>query len=104
MRRIAKVAAIFNELNAVNDDYSSLELMEAAEALLEFAHPDHIGPAANDAEYSTSFDRWSLDAAFADEGWLILCRRGQDYSAWEEEEIYDPREPLEALGLAGGFR
>lgn len=94
MRRAEKVAAIYLELNAVNDRYSSLQLIEASEALLDLSHPDYIGPAMNDAEYGTSFDRLSLDSAFADGGWKILCRRGHEYCPSNEDEFCDRREPM----------
>ena len=106
MKRAQKVKAVFSILNAANDDFAAVEVLLAAEHLVEIAADSYAGrAAANDPNYDHLFDRWSLDSAFADDGWRILSRRGVDYCPeWDDDELFDPREPLEALGLIGGFR
>lgn len=91
MKRSAKVTAIFDEFcDVVGEGHSQADLLRLAESVVEMTHVDYVSPAANDREYGTPFDNWSLDAMFADGGWRLLCRgdRDQERSLQEENTEY----------------
>jgi hypothetical protein len=92
MNRSAKVRAVYAELSDVaGPSIADVDLLTLATNLVEVSSVDYISPAANDREYGTPFDLWSLDSAFADGGWRILSRQDNFEHALDDEEAKEMR-------------
>jgi hypothetical protein len=92
MNKSAKVKAVFEELSGVaGGTVASVDLLTLAASMVEVSHVDYISPAANDQEYGTPFDCWSLDSAFADGGWRVMCRQDSFEHLLEDEEAKEMR-------------
>ena len=92
MKRSAKVAAVFDEFCGVaGEGHNQADLLRLAENVVEMTHVDYVSPAANDREYGTPFDNWSLDTMYADGGWRLLCRDDLDRQRSMQEELKECR-------------
>jgi hypothetical protein len=87
MKRSAKVTAVFEEFcEVMGEGHDQTDLLRLAENVVEMSRQDYVSPAANDREYGTPFENWSLDTAFADGGWRVLCRDDLDHQRSIQEE------------------
>ena len=91
MKRSAKVAAVFEEFcEVMGEGHDQTDLLRLAENVVGMTHEAYVSPAANDREYGTPFENWSLDSIYADSGWRLLCRNDLDQqrSIQEEQKEY----------------
>jgi hypothetical protein len=92
MNKSAKVKAVFEELSDVaGETVPSGDLLILAASMVDVSDVDYLAPAANDREYGTPFDLWSLDSAFADGGWRVMCRQDNFEHLLEDEDAKEMR-------------